>query len=208
MNRRHLGLAAVATAAAWLGGCAALNTLHSDVSSFGDWPAGRKPGSYAFERLPSQQARADVQDQLEAAARPALAAAGFASAAEGQVPDVVVQLGARITRTDISPWDDPLWWRGGFGYWRYGPWVGPRWSIYGYADWRRYEREVALLIRDRASGRPLYEARASTDGSSAGGLAVLQAMFSAALKDFPAVGPNPRVVGVPVGAAAAASTPR
>ena len=28
----------------------------------------------------------------------------------------------------------------------------------------RYDREVAVLIRDRASGKPLYEARASSDG--------------------------------------------
>lgn len=207
MKRRQLGLAALAAAALGLGGCAALSTLNSEVSSFGEWPADRKPGSYAFERLPSQQARASVQEQLEAAAAPALAAAGFAPAAAGQAPDVIVQLGARVTRTDLSPWDDPLWWNGGFGYWRHGPWIGPRWSLYGYAEMRRYEREVAVLIRDRASGRPLYEARASSDGSSAGGFDILQAMYAAALKDFPATGPNPRVVGVPVGAAAA-SAPR
>ena len=205
MKRRQLGLAVLATAALGLGGCAALNTLNSEVSSYGEWPAGRQPGSYAFERLPSQQARADLQDQLEAAARPALAAAGFTPVATDQAPDVIVQLGVRINRTAISPWDDPLWWHGGVGYWRHGPWIGPRWSLYGYADVTRYEREVALLIRDRASGKPLYEARASTNGAFAGSLDILQAMYAAALKDFPATGPNPRAVGMPVGAAPAAS---
>jgi hypothetical protein len=212
ITRRTWTLAAAAAATLMLGGCAALNTLHSEVSSFGDWPTGRAPGSYSFERLPSQQARAEVQDQLEAAARPALAAAGFKPAAAGQAPDVIVQLGARITRTEGSPWDDPLWWRGSFGYYRYGPWVGPRWSLSARLDGRHFEREVAVLIRDRASGQPLYEARASTDGATAGGIDVLRAMYAAALKDFPAKGPNPRNVATPMdteaAAPAAASAPR
>ena len=39
-----------------LAGCAAFDSLTVYVSSTGDWPAERKPGSFAFERLPSQQA--------------------------------------------------------------------------------------------------------------------------------------------------------
>jgi Domain of unknown function (DUF4136) len=197
MNRRLAALSAT-VAAALLAGCAGLNSLRSDVATYGDWPASRKAGTYAIERLPSQQARADVQEQLEAAAKPALETAGFKPAETGQDPDVVVQLGARVTRTDLSPWDDPLWWRGGFGRWRPAPWFGPRWSAFGFHDFPRYEREVALLIRDRATGKPLYEARASSDGTSSGGTAVLRAMYAAALKDFPAIGPNPREVTVPL----------
>ena len=50
---KTLSLAAMA----WvLGGCAAFNNLASDVSSYGPWPAERKPASFVFERLPSQQA--------------------------------------------------------------------------------------------------------------------------------------------------------
>ena len=62
----------VMLAAAALSGCAALNSVTSDVSSFGEWPSARKPGTFAFERLPSQQSRAAETDALEAAARPAL----------------------------------------------------------------------------------------------------------------------------------------
>jgi Domain of unknown function (DUF4136) len=189
---------AAATAATLLAGCAGLNTLRSDVSTFGEWPSGRKPGTYAFERLPSQAAAGDKHQALEDAARGALEAAGFTAPAAGTEPDVLVQVGGRITRTDASPWDDPLWWRGGFGYWRHGPWAGPRWGMYGMMDSPRYEREVAVLIRDRVSGKPLYEARASSDGSTTGGLTVLRAMFGAALKDFPATGINPRPVTTPL----------
>jgi hypothetical protein len=63
-------------------------------------------------------------------------------------------------------------------------------------DFPRYERQVALLIRDRASGKPLFEARASSEGSSRLDDAVLAAMFQAAMMDFPRLGMNPRRVVV------------
>lgn len=204
MDKRQVlrGLLAAATGAAGLallGGCAALNQLSADVSSFGDWPAGRRPGSYAFERLPSQQAQADAQQKLEDAARPALERAGFVAAAPGAEPEVLVQVGARVSRTDRSPWDDPLWWRGGFGTWHRGPWAGPYWSMGLRVDGPRYDREVALLLRERASGKPLYEARASSEGTSPGDESLLAPLFDAALADFPATGGlNPRRVTVPL----------
>lgn len=182
-----------------LSGCAAMNSVSSDVSSFGEWPADRKAGSYAFERLPSQQSRAAETEALENAARPALAKAGFTPVAAGQEPDVLVQVGARVGRTDTYPWADPIWWRGSFGYYRYGPWFGPRWGLGMQFDATRYEREVAVLIRDRASGKPLFEARASNESSSSSaGSATLSAMFAAALMDFPRLGMNPRRVVVPL----------
>ena len=134
MQRRALILATLpALALATLSGCAALQTLSVDVSTFGEWPAARGPGargSYAFERLPSQQQqRADEQQALETAAAAALARAGFTPVAAGAEPDLVVQLGARVDYAERSPWDDPLWWHGGFGRWRYNPWRGPYWGV-------------------------------------------------------------------------------
>ena len=171
--------------------------LTSDVSSFGEWPAQRKPGSYAFERLPSQQAQAGATDALEAAAGAALRKAGFTPVAAGQEPDVLVQVGARVGRADYYPWADSLWWRGGFGHYRHGPWIGPRWGFGMHFEPTRYEREVALLIRDRATGKPLFEARASSESNlSSASATTLAAMFEAALLDFPRLGPNPRRVVV------------
>lgn len=197
MLRRHaITTLALAAGALGLTGCAALHSVSVEVSSFGEWPADRAPGTFAFERLPSQQARAAEAERLEALARPALEAAGFRSAAEGASPDVLVQVGARSTRTDRGPWDDPLWWRGSFGYWRYGPWVGPSWGLSMNMQTPRYEREVALLVRDRASGKPLFEARASNEGFGSLDATTLGAMFRAALMDFPNTGVNPRTVTV------------
>jgi Domain of unknown function (DUF4136) len=201
MQRRILLAAAALPLAIGLGGCAALDTVTSEVATYGEWPAGRTPGRYAFERLPSQQARATRQAELEAAAARGLETAGFTAAADAAQADVVVQIGARISRTELSPWDDPLWWRWGGAYWRHPGWrPHSRAAFYAQfnAGWySRYERSVALLLRDRASGTPLYEAHAQTDGSTAGDNALLGAMFEAAMKDFPAAGAaNPRQVSV------------
>lgn len=178
-----------------LTGCASLNTVDSDVSTYSQWPAERKPTTYAFERLPSQQARPQEQGELEAMARPALAAAGFTEVADAKAADVTVQVGARVTRTDHPVYDDPFWWRGGLYYSRWGrPFWGPSFSM--TYDSPRYDREVALLIRDRQSSQALYEARATDDGLTVGGPQLLAALFLAAMKDFPHSGVNPRRVSV------------
>lgn len=195
MKRRELGLALVSTAVL-LGGCAAMRTVRSDVSTFGEWPAGRVPGRFAFDRLPSQQADARAAERIEQAARPALARAGFTEAAAGETADVTVQVAARTTRTDVDVWLDPLWWRGGFGAYPRRVWIGPAWGLGLRSDFPRVEREVALLLRDHSSGKPLYEARATLEGSSGADDALLSAMFRAALTDFPRSGLNPRTVAV------------
>ena len=199
--------AALAGAMLGLAGCAALNQFAADVNTYGDWPAGRSGGSYAFDRLPSQQANAEQAQVLEDAAAPALARAGFSPAAAGAQPDVLVQLGARSGRAERSPWDDPLWWGGGYGGgyggWRHGPlrgtWTGPYWGGHTLRiESQRYDRDVALLIRDRASGKPLYEARASSEGYQRQVAPVLRPLFAAALTEFPSAGANPRRVMVPL----------
>ncbi|MCE9657443.1 MAG: DUF4136 domain-containing protein [Burkholderiales bacterium] len=205
---------ACAAALVALAGCASLDSLDANVSSFSRWPAGRAPATYAFERLPSQQANPQASQVLEDSARLAVEAAGFVPAGEGTEPDVSVQIGARVTATDRSPFDDPFWYGPGgygpyraFGYGRYGrPYWGPGWRHAGwgygwgpgYYDMPYYEREVAVLIRDKKSGEPLYEARVNSDGTTSGVTALLPAMFSAALIDFPkGAASNPHRVRVP-----------
>jgi len=200
------GLAALA-----LAGCASLHSLDSDVSSWSRWPAERKPATYTFERLPSQQANPQQQQLLEDAARPAVEAAGFVPATDPAAADVTVQLGARITPTDRYPFDDPYWWgwggprpyywphyaypygRGFWGPgWRPGYWYGP-----SSLDYYAYERQVAVLIRDKRTGEPLYEGSALSDGFSPMVDTAIPAMFRAVLRDFPAGAPkNPHRVTI------------
>ena len=63
-------LLATVVAASGLSGCAALNTVHADLSTWGDWPTGRAPGSYAFDRLPSQQSDPAEADRVDSSACP------------------------------------------------------------------------------------------------------------------------------------------
>ena len=209
--RSLLNSLAIGTIALSLGGCAGLQSLSSDVSTYGQWPAGRAPGSYVFERLPSQQVEPERQQQLEDAARGAIEAAGFKPADTRAAADVTVQLGARVEAADRSPFDDPFWWNDGmygsrFGYGAFGGWRGMGWGLgfgrgFGYGpgfDARRYEREVVVLIRDRPTGAPLYEARAGNAGVSPSIDWLLGAMFEAALQDFPNGDAKPRRVTVPM----------
>lgn len=191
-------------------GCASTRLLDSDVSSFGTWPAGRVPATFAFERLPSQQAQPQQQAQLEAAALPALEQAGFRPAAApspstglapaSNVPDVLVQVAARTLRYDGGWNGDPFWpggafYRGGVGRWRGGGSFG----LYGVRGWSPtyYLNEVSLLIRDARTQQVLYETRAQNDGVWFDA-AVRAALFDAALRDFPRPALSPRRVTVEI----------
>jgi Domain of unknown function (DUF4136) len=179
-----------------LAGCAALNTITPEVRSFGSWPEGRAAGSYAFERLPSQQQPLSRAAEWEQLAAPALAKAGLKPAEDTAKADVIVSLGVRVGISDADPWWDPLWyrWNAPLHHWRFG--MPPR--AHPLFIERRYEREVGVLLRDRASGQPLYEARASHDGATRGDDALVQALFQAALADFPKANPQAHHVPIPL----------
>lgn len=191
-----LKLTSVFVSFAALTGCASLNQLSSEVSTFNQWPAARAPASYAFDRLPSQQANADAQKILEDAAAGALQAAGFTPAADPKTANVTVQLGARVNLQDRPLFDDPFWWRGGlyrtysvrgfrsdgFGF---GLGSGAGFGLgRGFYGMPSFEREVAVLIRDKKSGEPLFEARAVNEGASQSINSLLGAMFDATLQGF------------------------
>ena len=190
----------VATAS--LVACSGPYMVAADVNSYGTWPADRAATTYAFERLPSQQL-SKKQGELEENARAAIEKAGFKPAADNKTADVLITLGARVSAAERAPWDDPLWWRwrGSYGYWRngglYGGAFGVPWRLNSDALYdRRFEREVAVLMRDRVSNEPIYEAHASNDGISMGDNALLTALFSAALSDFPKAQPESHRVSV------------
>ncbi|MFM9916422.1 MAG: DUF4136 domain-containing protein [Rhizobacter sp.] len=190
-----------------LAGCAN-TTLSSEVSTFGGWPADRQPGTYVFERLPSQQSEPEKQQRLEDAARSALEGAGFKPAGDVGMADVTVQLAARADEVYRSSLDDPFWWNGGpyrsrLDYARFGGFGGGLAFGRGFGigfdeGLRRYAREVAVLIRDRKSGTAIYEARASSDGLQPLTPSLLGAMFQAALTPFPNDEPKARSITTPL----------
>lgn len=201
--RRQLFIALGLVAMLAASGCA--TEISSDVSTFGSWPADRQPDTYVFERLPSQQDQPD-QQRMEDAARSAIESAGFKPAPEAQTADVVVLLGTRVTASYSSPFDDPIWWGGGLYHPRFGHagFVGfgggfGRGYPFGLDDsLRRHVREVSVLIRDRKSGRVVYETRASSDGVLQLTPALMTAMFQAAMTPFPGTDTKARSVTTPL----------
>jgi len=144
----------------FLSGCASLNSFSSQVSSHGSWPADRQPGAYVFERLPSQTATPELttqQTQLEDAARPALAAAGFTEAADPSLAKVVVQLASQV-QVEVRPPLDNFWYP--YGRWGWGGFWGP--GRGGIALGVNLEppyvqMQVSVLMRDRSTHQVLYE---------------------------------------------------
>jgi hypothetical protein len=189
-------LVSVLVAACMLAGCASVRLVESDVTSHSRWPAGRAPATFTFERLPSQQAHPEVQSRIEAAALPALEKAGFRLASSGP-GEVTIQVGARETRYDRAPWDDP--WPVFGGGWFYG---GRRHHGMGiglslHAPLPYYVFDVGVLIRDARTREVLYETQARHDGRWADD-ALRAALFEAAMKDFPQPALSPRRVNIEI----------
>ncbi len=189
-----------------MNGCAIIHTVDSDVSTYSHWPAGKQPGTYRFERLPSQQAQGVEQNKLEALARPSIEAAGFKLAASGAAPDVTMQLMVRVNRSNVYVHHDPFWWRGSYHFARpaprFSPYHRPHYHHHGsagfYFELPRYVREVVLLVRDPALNQTLYEAHAVSEGNTPGTDLIVGALFKAALVDFPHAGVNPRPVVITI----------
>ncbi|MGE5450459.1 MAG: DUF4136 domain-containing protein [Acidobacteriota bacterium] len=180
------------------GGCAQVPSVTSQVSSYTSWPQGRKPGHYAFERLPSQQSQPALQDKLEAAAQPALAAAGFEWVADADKADVTVQVGAQNQIDARRRSYDPFWgpWGPAWGGW----WGGGRGGISMSMSMEPayVQMQVDVLIRDKRSNQVLYETHARHDRMGAVDEKVYPYLFEAALKDFPQPAVSPRTVTVTV----------
>ena len=193
---------AVLMVAALLGGCAATR-LDTTVHTQGSWPPGRAPGSYTFERLPSQMAQPGEQDRLEGDCRPALERAGFRPAAAAEAPDVRVQVAARSMQGQVvyaGPYYGGPWGPWGGARWGYPGWGAPGWGGWGGWGWGSpayayFVLEVAVLILDAQTQRTLYESRAQSEGAWPDE-GVWAALCTAALQDFPLPAVSPRRVTV------------
>jgi len=204
MSRLNAGLVALTTCAVLaVSGCASTDSITAQVSSAGQWPAATSAKTYAFERLPSQQAQATLQARIEAAAKLALSKHGFVLTAGGQ-PDVWVQVAAQSSSTtgriyDGFPAMDGRIFGGIFGG-HGGVSLGMR------LEPTYTTMQVDVLLRDRRSGQILYETHASYERTGGKDEQLLQPLFDAAMKDFPTPAISPRQVTVPR-TPAAATTP-
>ena len=190
---------ALPAAALLLSGCSTY-LLENNVQSFSGLPALPANPTYTFERLPSQ-ANQPGQNTLEALADPALFKAGLRR--DDSAPRYTVQVSARVQRV-LSPWADP-WDSWGWGGWSgFGPhhafhhpgfWGGP----FPRMEQPWFQREVGVVVREKAGNRVVYETHAASDGPWLDQAVVLPAMFDAALQGFPNPPQGVRRVNIQLG---------
>jgi hypothetical protein len=186
------------------GGCAAHEQRQQrGVSSFGDWPAGRASPAPMPSSACRRSRRRPRGRALEAAARRRRCRRPASSPRRrGRSPTCWCSWAQRFTRRCARPGTTRCGGAAASAATATAPWIGPRWGMQLQMDFPRYEREVALLIRDRASGKPLFERAPANEGSSrADTVRTVVAMFEAALADFPRLALNPRRHGRVSGAA-------
>lgn len=172
-----------------LGGCAGPRTIESLVRTATPAPAPvlDANGHYRFERLPSQLGSRDA-DALEARAQAALAAVGWAR--DDASPRYSAEVGVRIDVTQLIDYGPPRMRYWGGGYFMPGPRLPPTY---------RYRYDLALLLRELRTGQIVYETHALHEGPWYDRDAIVGAMLTAALLDFPTPPPVPRVVKVQIG---------
>lgn len=197
-------LMAIVFAALWLTGCAGMRLVDTDVRSYVSPPGVPVGASYRFERLPSQQADAAQQPQLEAMAQRALSKVGLQR--NDSTASYSVQVAASLRIDPYSPWDRSatgwgLGWNFGFGL-RSGNVMlagsSPLMPGFDRGDMPYYWRQVSLIIRHLPSAQVVYETHAAHDGRWADSTAVLAAMLDAALKDFPNPPPGVRRINLEI----------
>lgn len=177
-----------------------MRVIDSDVTAFGTWktaPPG--PGTpYRFERLPSQQANAALQDLIEASARPALAKVGLVPSDTAARYSVQVLLNTqRVSAVYVDPFVHGGF--GGFGgypgHGRFGPGVyghgGNRGASFGLAfplgfyESPIFRHQLSVLMRDLDTQQIAFETRALHFGPWNDSLNLLPALLDAALRGFP-----------------------
>jgi hypothetical protein len=179
-------------------GCTSLRRIDSQVQRFAPATSSATAQActharYDFARLPSQQTAA--QDALEAMAQDALAAVGMQRAPTASpAPACSVE----VALTERSVWDAPdgvgmpslL---GPRGHWAMG---GPLFA--GLGQRRLYQRELHLVMRERATGQVVFEARVANENPWSDTSAIVPALLQAALQDPGSAGAGVRTVAIDI----------
>lgn len=166
-----------------LGGCATTPRPDAEVQAYSKLAAPVGQAAFRFEVLPSHQDANKRRAEVEAMAERALAKLGLTR--NDAKARFSVQVAARVHREDRLDWPDN--WHYGWGW--YGPRhfspvrrLGPLWGM-PTTPW--FQREVSLTLRDLASGEVVYETHARQEGTGGATNAILEALFNAALGEFP-----------------------
>jgi hypothetical protein len=183
-----------------LGGCATV--VHSDVTTFHQWPAQMQDKSYAFE------APAPQDDTLELRAYQNLVRNQLTNLGFREAPDApALKVSMRFMTTDIpvqvieQAFPDFYPYGGRFGYYgprRFGGYYGgpffgnPYFGGYGMpmfdvVEEHRYQRQLQIRIASNA-GQPLFDVTVRNTSRAVSTPALMPALVQSAFEGFP--GPN------------------
>ncbi|MDT8992991.1 hypothetical protein RQP54_19110 [Curvibacter sp. APW13] len=186
---KYLLITATLACTTVLSGCGLPRMIDSDVQSFVGGEGAVTGVGYRFERLPSQQARSDQQESIEAMAEQALSEVGLHRDDKAPRYSAQVSVGvrtiappeqrrARAERSILRP-DGVAVFMPPFGLVIEPPW---------------YRHSVQLLLRDVGTSKVAFESTASFDGPWADSTRLLPVVMRAALRDYPNPPPGPRKV--------------
>jgi hypothetical protein len=199
-----------------LTGCASVRLIDNDVTAFSKLTAISAGATYRFERLPSQQTDAQRQDKLEAIAQASLDKVGLQRVGDAPGSPAArysVQMGIVMLNNTHAYWDDaglsltgyvsvgtggPYFYGSPYWHGRRHGYVHGYFGPYLYLPSLRFVYEVSLLMREAANSQVVFETRAKHEGPWADSMAILPAMFDAALQDFPKPPAGPRRVNVEI----------
>lgn len=180
-------------------GIAGCSRVHTDVSSFssvsplsvGDTfyvlaDDGQK-GSMEFEQYASSVARRIGKagwsrvDDIKDATYVVLMSYGIGGSMEVSTP-IIGQTGGGTTSHSGTVYGSG----GGFGSYSGTSYTAPSYGVVGMASSTAYSRFFALKVVRQSDGKPVYETKASSEGSSATFGQVAECIFDSALSEFPA----------------------
>ena len=172
-----------------LGGCGLPRMIDSDVQSFVGGDGAVTGVGYQFERLLSQQASGERQEQVEAMAEQALAEIGLHRDDKTARYSAQVSVGVRTIAPPEqrrSRSERPILRPDGVVV------FAPPFGLVLEAPW--YRHSVQVLLRDQTTAKVAFESTASFEGPWSDSNRLLPVVMRAALRDYPQPPQGPRKV--------------
>ena len=196
--RSSIAVVSLAWVTVVLTGCATSRNIDSEVRSFGGPTPITAGATYRFERLPSQDPKA--QEPLELAAQKVLTAKGMLRSDGPARYSVQVRLDASVLLPDAlqrwanSPFYDRIVIGPDGSVWRQvrRPLLDPTW----------YRHSLQVVVRDLGDGSVAFDTRAVHESPWSDTPNLIAPLIQAALSDFPQAQPAAKTVVVELPASA------
>lgn len=194
--KHWINAAILVVASIVLAGCGTV--IRSNVTAFHDWPAKLPENTYVFERTQEQDASLEYRS-YENLVRAELNRLGLVEAGPNTTPYLKASFKYGMQVRDVREvypvvahpyWYSPAWRVHSFHGPYYDPFYDPLWYGPGFVEQREanyqvFTRQLQVTLARFADGRPLYEAKVVSEGTSGSLANVMPYLVHSAFKDFP-----------------------